>query len=68
MDDDVNALHGAVHCCPVADVAFDLADLAAFGVIKIGNIERGDFMAAFEQIAGQVDAQESGPAGNQIVL
>src|SRR5690606_25647198 len=68
VNDDIHTLHGAVHRRPVANVAFDGRDLSmtALRIIELGDIERRHPMPARQQVAHEIDAKKTGPAGNQI--
>jgi hypothetical protein len=65
MDDDLNALHGLIDLRPIPDVALDLGDLRAFGIIEVGDVQRRDFMPTRQQVARQVDTQKTRAAGDE---
>ena len=37
------------------------------GVVERGDVERVDVVPAFEQVADQIDAQEAGAAGDEVM-
>src|SRR6185295_2546877 len=48
-----------------ADVAADLGDPRALGVVERLAVERGDLIAAREEVADEVDAEEAGTPGDE---
>jgi len=63
---EIGALHRQRHHRRVADIALHDAHAIAHIVIGVGGeIERRDLVAAGEEIAGEIDPQKTGAAGDQ---
>src|ERR671913_868093 len=65
VDDEVGTLYGPVHQGFVPYVALDGLDPVALGVVELLHVEGGHGVAPGEEVPCEVDAQKSGPAGDE---
>ena len=68
MEDDLDAAHSVVHALVAAELAFDHLDVEPFEVrAESGRevVEHAHLVAALEQRANEVGADEAGSAGDE---
>ena len=68
MVDDLGAAHGVVHALVAAQLALDDLDVEPFEVRAVARgevVEHADVVAALEQGADEVRADEAGAAGDE---
>ncbi len=65
MHDDVDAFHRLIHVGALAGIPFVDRNAVAFGVVEVGDVERGDLVPALQQIARQVNAEKASASGDQ---
>ena len=67
VHDDLDVPHRAVDRSPIADVADDRLDaVLAVRIVEGQAIQRRDRVPALEEEADEIDAEESGSAGDEI--
>ena len=68
MHHDVHPLHRLVHRPLIADVAPHDFDARRLRVVEVRHVQGGDGLALGEQVAGEVDAEKAGAAGDHVAL